>query len=271
MDEHRETNRRMWDERATHHPDTDYYDVEGFLDGESSLWDLERDELGSDISAGTTLLHLQCHFGMDTLSWARDGADVVGVDFSEEAIRRARELATEADLADRAEFVEGDVLDLDLGREFDVVFTSYGVLCWLDDLDSWADTVARHLAPGGVFYIAEGHPLAGTFEHVDGDTATLAYSYFHGEPEHFDEQGSYADFDAEFEHTEMYEWGHSLGEVVTALATRGLRIEFLHEFPWCTWQRFEGMTEDDCGRWWLPDDVPVDLPQTFSLKARKEG
>ncbi|WP_435358310.1 class I SAM-dependent methyltransferase [Haloarchaeobius sp. DFWS5] len=269
MSDELEANRRMWDERAAHHPDTDYYDVEGFLDGDTSLWDLERDELGPDIDEGTTMLHLQCHFGLDSLSWARKGADVVGVDFSEEAVRKGTELAEQAGLSERAEFVEHDVLTLDLDREFDVVFTSYGVLVWLDDIDAWADTVASHLAPGGTFYIAEGHPLAGTFEHVEGDTATLAYSYFKGEAEHFDVQGSYADFDAEFEQTDMYEWGHSLGEVVTALASRGLQIEFLHEFPWCTWKRFEGMTEDERGRWWLPDDVPVELPQTFSIKARK--
>jgi SAM-dependent methyltransferase len=270
MNDEQEANRRAWDERAGVHPDTDYYDVPGFLDGETSLWPLEREELGPEIADGTTLLHLQCHFGMDTLSWAREGADVVGVDFSGEAVSTATELAAEAGLADRAEFVEHDVLDLDLDREFDVVFTSYGVLVWLDDLDAWADTIDRHLAPGGTFYIAEGHPLAGTFEDVSGDTATLAYSYFGDEPDHFDVQGSYADFDAEFEHTEQYEWGHSLGEVVTVLASRGLTIEFLHEFPWCTWRRFESMTEDEQGRWWLPDDVPVELPQTFSVKATKE-
>ncbi|WP_435332703.1 class I SAM-dependent methyltransferase [Haloarchaeobius sp. TZWWS8] len=269
MNHEREANRRNWDERAAVHPDSDYYDVDGFLAGESSLWDLERDELGPHVDDATTMLHLQCHFGLDSLSWAREGARVTGVDFSGEAVRTAEELADEADLADRTEFVEADVLELELDREFDVVFTSYGVLCWLADIEAWADTVARHLAPGGVFYIAENHPLGGMFESVAGDTAELAYPYFSGETMHFDVQGSYAS-DAEFEHTDHYEWAHSLGDVVTALASRGLTIEFLHEQPWCTWQRFETMEEDDRGRFWLPEDVPVDLPLTFSLKARKE-
>ncbi|WP_267639515.1 class I SAM-dependent methyltransferase [Haloarchaeobius amylolyticus] len=269
MDDYYESNRRNWDERARVHPETDYYDVAGFLDGESSLWPLEREELGPHVDEGTSLLHLQCHFGMDTLSWAREGAEVVGVDFSGEAVREARILADEAGLADRAEFVESDVLGLDLDREFDVVFTSYGVLAWLDDLAAWADTVDRHLAPGGVFYIAENHPVAGTFASVEGDSAELAYPYFSDEPLHFDVQGSYA-ADAEFEHSEHYEWAHTLGDIVTELATRGLRIEFLHEHPFCTWRCYEGMTEDEQGYWWLPEDVAVELPLTFSLKARKE-
>ena len=233
MDEYTETNRRNWDERAVRHPDTDYYDVEGFFDGESSLYPLEREEFVPSVEReNPAVLHLQCHFGMDTLSLVRAGAsEVVGVDFSPEAIEQARGLAAEAGLADTAKFVEGDVLDLDLGREFDVVYTSYGVLGWLSDLDGWAGTVVRHLRDGGTFYIAENHPIAGVFEHVGGDTAELAHPYFADEPMFFDAQGSYADLDAEFEHTEQYQFAHSLGETVTVLTERGLRVEFLHEFP----------------------------------------
>lgn len=273
MDEYATTNRRNWDERAARHPDTDFYDVEGFLAGESSLYPLEREEFVLFVERESpSLLHLQCHFGLDTLSLARAGAsDVVGVDFSSVAIDKARDLAVEARLADTASFVEADVLDLDLGRAFDAVYTSYGVLAWLSDLDAWAATVARHLRAGGTFYLAENHPVADVFEHVGGDTAELAYPYFADEPMVFDAHGSYADLDAEFEHTEQYQFAHSLGEVVTALTERGLRIEFLHEFPWATWRMYEGMTEDDDGRWWLPDDVPIELPLTFSLKATKPG
>ena len=271
MDEHTETNRRNWNERAVHHPDTEYYDVAGFLAGESSLYPLEREEFLPFVERETpAVLHLQCHFGMDTLSLARGGAsEVVGVDFSPEAIERARDLADETNLTDVAEFVEADVLGLDIGQEFDAVFTSYGVLAWLSDIDVWAATVARHLREGGVFYIAEGHPVAGIFEHVEDDTATLAFPYFADEPTRFDEEGSYADLDAEFEHTAQYQYTHSLGEVVTALTDCGLHIEFLHEFPWATWQMYRGMAVDEMRRWWLPEDVPVDLPLTFSLKATK--
>jgi 2-polyprenyl-3-methyl-5-hydroxy-6-metoxy-1,4-benzoquinol methylase len=168
MDEYREANRRNWDERTAVHPESDHYDVEGFLDGDTSLYPLEREEIGDAVDEDTELLHLQCHFGLDTLSWAREGATAVGVDFSPESVELARELAAEAGLADRAEFVEADVLELDLDREFDVVFTSYGVLFWLPDLDAWTETVASHLRPGGIFYLAEIHPFGSVFEDVSG-------------------------------------------------------------------------------------------------------
>lgn len=270
MDEYREANRRNWDERTAVHPESDHYDVEGFLDGDASLYPLERDELGDAIDDGTDLLHLQCHFGLDTLSWAREGANVVGVDFSPKSVELARDIAEEAGLEDRAKFLEADVLELDLDREFDVVFTSYGVLYWLPDLDAWAATVADHLRDGGTFYVAEIHPVAGVFEDVSGETATLAYPYFgHDEPLRFDYDGSYADEEAGFENAVTYEWSHGLGEIVTALCEEGLRIEFLHEHPWAEFGMYEEMTEDDEGRWWLPDDVPGELPLTFSLRATK--
>lgn len=268
MDEYRDANRRNWDERADVHPDTDYYDVAGFLDGKSSLHSLERDELGEEISEDTDLLHLQCHFGLDTLSWAREGASVVGVDFSEEAIELARELAEETNLDQRAEFVEADVLALDLDRQFDVVFTTYGVLYWLPDIDSWAETVGSHLRPGGTFYIAEIHPFGGVFEDISGESATLSHPYFgDDEPLKFEVGGSYAAEDAEFENDVTYEWSHGLGEIVSALADAGLRIDFLHEHPWADFRMYENMTEDEEGRWWPPEDAPFDLPLTFSIRA----
>lgn len=263
-------NRANWEERAAHHPDTAHYDIDAFLDGESSLYPLEREELGDAVGLGTSLLHLQCHLGTDTLSWAREGAEVVGVDFSPEALEFARDLAAETGLADRAEFVEADVLDLD--REFDVVFTTYGVLFWLPDIEAWADTVARHLADGGTFYIAELHPFTGMLENVSDGAAEFAHPYFHeDEPLRFDIDGSYADEDAEFEATTTYEWAHGLGEIVTALCEAGLRIEFLHEHPWAEFRMWEALEVDEEGRWWLPeDDETPDLPLTFSIRARKE-
>ncbi|PSP81487.1 SAM-dependent methyltransferase [Halobacteriales archaeon QS_1_68_20] len=144
----REVNRETWDERAAVHPDTDYYDVEGFLDGESSLYPLEREELADVVDGGTDLLHPMCHFGLDTLSWARECDEVVGVDFSQVAVERARSLAAEAGI-ENAEFVECDVLELDMDREFDVVFTSFGVLGWLDDLDAWPACSPTTCVPAG--------------------------------------------------------------------------------------------------------------------------
>ncbi|WP_435349628.1 class I SAM-dependent methyltransferase [Haloarchaeobius sp. HRN-SO-5] len=273
-DDRTEANRRNWDERVAVHPGTDYYDVDGFLDGASSLYALERDELADVVDEETELLHLMCHFGLDTLSWARTCRSVVGVDFSPAAVEKATDLAETAGLDDRAEFVEGNVLDVDLGRQFDVVFNTFGVLGWLEDVEAWADTVARHLRPGGTFYFADVHPVAGCFTHVDADGASFggwSFSYFREEPMRFDVGGSYADPDAEFEHTEQYEYQHTLGEAVSALASRDLDIEFLHEFPWADFELYDGMEEGDDGRWWLPEDVPVELPLTVSLRAQKRA
>jgi SAM-dependent methyltransferase len=268
----RDVNRRNWDERAAVHPDTDYYDVEGFLAGGSSLYDVEREELADVVDGDTDLLHPMCHFGLDTLSWARECREVVGVDFAPTAVEEARDLAEEAGI-ENATFVESDVYDLGLDRAFDVVFTTFGVVGWLDDLDAWAAVLVDHLRTGGHLYFADIHPVAGCFEHVGPDGAAFgewSHSYFREEPIHVDADGSYADLDAEFEQSETVQYQHGVGDIVGALAGQGLRVEFLHEFPWADFPMFEGMTEDDQGRWWLPEEVPVEVPLTLSVRARKE-
>lgn len=262
-------NREYWDELAEIHPGTDFYDVASFLEGESSLLPLEREELGLRIEEGTTLLHLQCHFGMDTLSWAREGAEVVGVDFSEAAIETARELATEAGLDDRAEFVESDVYDLPskLDREFDVVFTSYGVLTWLSDIERWAEVVERFVTPGGTFYVAENHPFTLCLDEESGPEAfRFAYPYFGGEHLRFDLDGSYADPDADVEHTRTHEFSHSMGEILTALLETDPELEFVHEHPWSEFRQLTGMEPDEEERWWFPG-LEHDLPFLFSVRA----
>ena len=263
-------NREHWEELAEIHPDTEFYDVESFLSGESSLLPLEREELGPLVGEGTTLLHLQCHFGLDTLSWARQGAEVVGVDFSNTAVETARELAGEAGLNDRAEFVESDVYDLPtrLDREFDVVFTSYGVLAWLPDIERWAEVVEEFVAPGGTFYLAENHPLTLCLDEESVPGAfRFAYPYFGGEDLTFDIEGRYADPNAETEHTRTHEFSHSMGEILTALLETDLDIEFVHEHPWSEFPALDAMEADDEGRYWLPG-LDHDLPFLFSVRAR---
>lgn len=264
----RERNRRSWDERAGVHPDTDYYDVEGVLAGGSSLYPTEREALADVVDGDTTLLHPMCHIGLDTVSWARTCREVVGVDFSPASLERAREIAAEADVDD-VSFVEGDVLELDLDRSFDVVFNTFGVLGWLEDLDAWARTLADHVRPGGHVYVADIHPVASCFHHVDADGVAFgdwSTAYFRDEPIHVDADGSYAALDAEFEHTETVQYQHGLGEALSALASQGLRIESVDEFPWADFRMFEGMERDEEGRWWLQEDVPVELPLTFSVR-----
>lgn len=273
-DEYLAENRAAWEELAEIHPGTEFYDVASFLDGETALLPLEREELGDIVGEETRLLHLQCHFGLDTLSWAREGATVVGVDFAETAVEKARELAAETGLDERASFVRSDVYDVPetVAGEFDVVFTSYGVLYWLPDLTAWAEVVADALAPGGTFYVADSHPFTDTLgEESTADDPVFRYPYFpREEPETYDEEGSYADRDADIEHTRSHGWPHSMGEIVTALTDAGLEIEFLHEHPWSMYQAVDAMEADEAGRWWLPG-LAHDLPFVFSLRAKKSA
>lgn len=273
MDDHTEIieeNRAHWNELAEHHPDTDTYDVEAFLQGKSTLRRLECEEL--DV-AGKRLLHLQCHFGLDTLSWVRneEATHATGVDFAPEAIETARDLRNRIGLAsEQARFVESDVHELpgNLEDTFEVVFTSYGAIYWLPNLDRWAEIVATHLKSGGTFYIADGHPFAGPFHYEStADDLQVAHPYFNTEviTEEFD--GSYAGWDFGLENKRSHGFSHSLGEIVTALVSAGLRIEFLHEHPWSVFQRYEAMESDEDDRWWLPG-LKYDLPFTFSLKAQ---
>jgi len=262
-----ETNRRHWDEVVPIHVASADYDVAAFKAGRTSLRSLELAEVG-DVR-GKTLLHLQCHFGVDTLSWARKGARVTGIDFSAPAIAAARQLATETGID--AAFIESNIYDLpaNLGGEFEVVFTSIGVLCWLPDVPRWARIAASYVRPGGFFYILDGHPMA----HALDDEAPpgelrLRYPYFQDIPMFFDADGTYADPTAKLENRNTVEFNHPLGEVVTSLIDAGLRIEFLHEFPFAHYQALLGLTPGDDGLY-RPPAGEVLVPHLFSIKATK--
>jgi SAM-dependent methyltransferase len=260
-------NKAHWNELVPIHQQSADYNLQGFLAGECSLRSLERGELGN--VQGKSLLHLQCHFGMDTLSWARRGARVTGVDFSDAAIEAARSLSERA--AVPARFIQANLYDLPdaLASPFDIVYTSYGVLAWLPDLPRWAEIIARYLKLDGIFYIAEIHPLLMVF---DDETSGLKvrYSYFHApEPYEWVAEGSYADPKATVRNQTTYQWNHSLGDIVNALIGAGLRVLFLHEFPVCCYQALPQMERGEDGWWRLPDGDER-LPLTFSLMARKE-
>lgn len=262
-----EENRRQWEVWAPLKAGSAHYDLAGFRRGGVRLPDLEIDEVG-DVT-GKSLLHLQSHVGLDTLSWARLGAVPTGADFSSEATAIARNLAIETGLD--ATFVESNLYQLPdvLGGTFDMVYTSRGVLGWLPDLARWAEVVAHFLAPGGMFYIFETHPTACIF-----DTALTTpvlqprYSYFeHEEPLHFEYHSPFAVPDAS-ETSIEYDWGHSLGEIVTSLVDAGLRIQFLHEWPFSSWRLLPFMEVSDDGWWRLPAGMPS-IPLSFSLRAVK--
>jgi len=271
MNTYTQANRKLWNAWTKIHETSEFYDNESFKAGRNSLKPIELEELG-DVS-GKSLLHLQCHFGQDTLSWARLGAKVTGVDLSDEAIRLAQSLAAEIKLD--ARFVCSDIYELPnvLYEQFDIVFTSYGVLAWLDDLSRWADIIARHLKSGGSFYMVEIHPFADTLDDWDSEATQLGirYPYFHPpEPITLTAETSYAEPGAKrTEPIINFQWNHSLGEIINALITAGLSIEFLHEFPMTVFQQLPFMEEQD-GWWRLPENLP-DLPFLFSVMATKPG
>jgi SAM-dependent methyltransferase len=269
-------NRRLWDAWTAIHTTGDFYDVRRFRDDPADVriepW--ERDEVG-DV-AGKTLLHLQCHFGLDTLSWARLGAArVTGVDFSEPAIAFANELAVEVGLADRARFVVSDVYDLPGALEdetFDVVYTGRGAIGWLPDLEPWARAAASFVKPGGIFYLHEGHPVLWAIDDDHQQTPNdirFGYDYWGGETLSFPVQGSYADPAAEVDAEVEHGWNHALGEVVTLLARNGLRVELLDEKRELAWPA-PFLTEVRPGHYGFPPEQKGTFPLMFSLRARKD-
>lgn len=272
MDQYREANRALWDAWTRINLRSEMYDVEAFAAGRGR--DLRAiDRAGPGDVRGKSLLHLQCHFGMDTICWAGYGATVTGVDFSEEAVTAARALA--ARMGVPATFVQSDVYDLPrhLTGRFDVVFTSHGVLGWLPDLDRWARVIAHFLAPGGVFYIVEAHPLLQIFDdRVAEPTLRLLYPYFHGpEPIRDERPGCYSTPDAPITSVE-HVWLHTVSDLINALVRAGLRIEAFEEYPFLAWRFFPWMERDADGWWRLPDDPRLpqgrgSLPLMFSLKA----
>lgn len=262
----------MWDVWARHHLTSPFYDVEEFKktgrrERRRGLDALETRLVG-DVT-GRSLLHLQCHFGLDTLSWARRGATVTGVDFSEEAIRAARALA--ADVGVPAAFIQSDIYELPgrLRGEFDIVFTSHGVLGWLPDLDRWAGVVAHFLRPGGRFCLIEGHPFPLVFDDTRADRdLRVSFPYFRpGEPLRFERRGSYAVPDADFPSV-TYQWVYPLSDVVGGLLRAGLHLATFEEYPYVGWAMFPWMDERPDGMWQFPEGT-VALPLMFSVTASK--
>ncbi|MBE0433165.1 class I SAM-dependent methyltransferase [candidate division WOR-3 bacterium] len=255
-------NRELWNAYTPVNERSKVYDLAAFKRGKSSLNRIEIKELG-DVN-GKTLLHLQCHFGQDTLSWARMGARVTGVDFSKKAIELAKSLARE--LSIDARFIECNVYDLPgvLEEKFDVVFTSYGALCWLPDLGQWAKVIRHFLEKTGTFYLVEFHPLLSAFD----DEGVLKYPYFAtAEPMRYEvKKGCYSNPDAVFS-AESYEWTHSLSDTINALLQAGLKIEFVHEFPFSVYGDRPFLKQREDGFWYHQNE-DINVPLMFSIKAR---
>lgn len=260
-------NRENWDDRVRIHGASEFYDLAGFRAGVSTLRGFELDEVG-DVS-GKRLVHLQCHMGQDTLSWARLGANVTGLDFSEAAIRTARELAEGIGVSDRARFVVSDVYEAQKAlnnQRFDIVYTGLGALVWLPDLPRWAGVVSSLLDHGGMLYLVEFHPLT---ELLGEDGKSVERDYFNVQAETCDFPCTYTD-GPPLAKTVSVQWHHPLGEVVTALAQAGLRIEFLHEQPVTCFQRYPVLELSGTGEYRFPAGHPR-IPLLFSMRAVKAG
>ena len=265
-----EANLKRWDEVVDIHAKSKFYDLEGFKSGKTSLLPIEVEELG-DVS-GKSLLHLQCHFGLDTLSMARLGAKVTGIDFSEKAIMKAKELSKELKIP--ANFIQTNIYDIPkkISEQFDIVFTSYGVLCWLPDLEKWAEIIDLCLKPGGTFYIVESHPFTDMIDYEIKDNLILKYPYTskNGEPLKFEEDGTYTDAEEGtiLENKTGYGWTHSFSYIINSLLSAGLQIEYVHEFPYGFFAKHPDMKKDEDG-FWRFQTIKQEIPLIFSIKARK--
>ena len=257
-----EVNRNTWNTKVEVHAKSAMYDLANFKKGKSSLMSYELNALG-DVK-GKSLLHLQCHFGQDTLSWSRMGAKCVGVDISDAGIALARNLNTE--LGMDADFVCCNVLDTSkyVADTFDVVFTSYGVIGWIPDLEPWGLMIAERLHKGGVFYMAEFHPIVWMFDYLD-KPATMKYGYMQDEVIYEAYEGTYANSESKIISKE-YNWNHGLSEVVNALVNAGLQISYLKEYDESPYDVFPDLVRTESGKYSTKDKL---YPLIFEIKAFK--
>lgn len=266
MEKYYQVNLKRWNELVDIHAKSKGYNLKRFLKGETSLHSLELEALG-DVH-NKTLLHLQCHFGLDTLSWARLGAHVTGVDFSRKTVTLARNLAKKTGL--NAEFICCNLYDLTqhLDGQFDIVYSTYGVINWLHDLDAWASIIVKYLEPKGLFFLAEFHPFMWVFDYEHPSELRVRESYWSNQkPSFYQEEGTYADSDARVKNIETYEWSHPMSEIVNSLINAGLVIKELNEYPFSVDRHqlaFMERSSDGYSR--LPGD---NLPLMYSITATK--
>ena len=258
-----EINKQSWNKKTPIHLESAFYDMEGFLAGKTSLKDIELSLIG-DIK-GKKILHLQCHFGQDTLSLARLGAAVTGVDFSDVAIAKAKELATQIHCD--AKFICCNIYELanHLDEQFDMVFTTYGTIGWLPDLDQWAAIVSRFLKPGGEFIFVEFHPAVWMF---DDDFQKIGYNYFNSGPIVETYSGTYADKSADL--NEQYVmWNHGMSEVVNSIIQNGMELKSLDEFNYSPYPIFKHTIEPSPGIYRV-EHLENKIPIVYAIKAVKK-
>ena len=257
-----ETNKNTWNDKVAVHANSEFYDLEAFKRGDSSLKKYELQALGN--VSGKSLLHLQCHFGQDTLSWSRRGAKCTGVDISEKGVELARKLTEE--LEQKATFVCCNVLDTSkfVHEQFDIVFTSYGVIGWLPDLKPWGKMIADRLKSGGTFYMVEFHPIVWMFDYLEKQPV-IRYGYHQKEVIYEEYEGTYADENAKITNKE-FGWNHGLGEVISSLSEAGLIIEYVREYDQSPYKIFPDLIENENGMYETKDKL---YPLLFDIKAIK--
>lgn len=255
-----QTNKETWNQKVSVHVQGDFYEMEAFKKGKSTLHSYELNALG-DVTE-KSLLHLQCHFGQDTFSWSRMGAKCTGVDLSSAGIELANQLNKELHLD--AKFVCCNVLDTSkhIEEQFDIIFTSYGVIGWLTDLKPWGQIIAERLKPGGTFYMVEFHPIAWMFDYTQ-EVPEMKYGYHQKQVIYEEYKGTYGNENSDMISKE-YAWNHGLGEVVSALSEAGLTIEFLREHDASPYNIFPNLTKYENGMYELKNKL---YPLVFEIKA----
>ena len=259
-----EINRKSWNNRVETHLKSEFYDLDNFMKGKSSLNSIELELLG-DLN-GKSILHLQCHFGQDTISLGRLGANVTGVDLSDQAIASAIKIAKEANSS--ATFICCDIYDLPkhLDRQFDIVFTSYGTIGWLPDIDKWAKIVSQFLKPDGQFVFVEFHPVVWMF---DDNFEQIGYRYFNSGAILESENGTYADKTANITQ-EYVMWNHGLGEVINSLIKNGLEINHFKEYDYSPYNCFKKTIEFEPKKYRI-EHLEDKIPMVFSINAKKKN
>lgn len=262
MEDYIEINKKTWDSKVETHFESDFYDVKSFLNVKSSLTAIDLELLGE--IKGKKTLHLQCHFGMDSISLSRLGAKVTGIDFSEDAINKAKELAKSAN--EDTQFLVSDVYNLPnvLNEKFDLVYTSFGVIGWLPDLKKWAEVISHFLKPDGELVFAEFHPVI--WMH-DDDFEEVKYSYFNEEPIVETYEGTYADPNASIVNHTMT-WNHAISEVLENLLESGLELTSFKEYNYSPYPCFRHIEEFEEGKWRIKK-FGNKLPMVYGLKAKK--
>jgi SAM-dependent methyltransferase len=263
QDNYIDLNRQTWNDKVDVHIASEFYENENFLKGKSTLKDIELELLG-DIQ-DKKILHLQCHFGQDTISFVRLGAKAIGVDLSDKAIERAKEFNTQ--LALDAIFICCDIYDTPkyLDEKFDIVFTSYGTIGWLPDLDKWAKIVSHFLKPGGKFIMADFHPVVWMY---DNDFKKVFYNYFNVEPIYEDETGTYANKEAGIVNKTI-SWNHPISEILNALINSGLEIKAFNEYDYSPYNCFSQTEEFEPGKFRIKH-FGNKIPMVYSIKATKK-